>query len=427
MTSAVVVGFRTTMFDGELGEEARRAQLARLDRAVERLSGFVTVSAAMLVESGAPPTTSDRIAGLAPDLMILVPLSAVSPSSAAIVPPGVRSVIWDISPGQPLDIETDQSAAHRDTGPIGALMLASGMPTGTHPVIVSESLETRDLSALAAAVAATVAETGPVRILRLGVPVPGYSSLEVSVEQCGSVGIALQEAPVSRLVASLDASSHDPAGRSENLAQALETLVSECGVDAVALNCHSEDFKDGEVGVVACLAASRHVPVACTGDVPTAWLLAIGTKLTGSALYCEPYTLDAEADAIVLANCGIGSRPLCRDGTWSEVPSQFYPGRLGRGTSVAMAVAPGPATVLTAVPEGPRWTVTCTQGEVLDRRLPRFGGAHAYFRPSGTTSREWLAALGSRRSLHHAVLVGGHRRNELSRMPELRSATVVEP
>jgi L-fucose isomerase-like protein len=162
------------------------------------------------------------------------------------------------------------------------------------------------------------------------------------------------------------------------------------------------------IGVTACLAASGAVPTSCTGDLPTAWLLAELARHGHEALYCEPYTVDDDRGAVFLGNCGIGAAGLARAGSWTTQPSQYYPGRHGRGASVAMAVRPGPATYLAVRPGGGGWRVVAIEGTVLPDMVDGFGGAQAFFRPATHTPRAMVTTLAELGVVHHGALIRGH-------------------
>jgi L-arabinose isomerase len=198
--------------------------------------------------------------------------------------------------------------------------------------------------------------------------------------------------------------------RSHVLARVIDKLATQVQADAIAVNCHGPAFRSNpDVGIVACLAASTGRPMSCTADVPTAWLLAVATRLAGAALYCEPYGLDDARAAVLFGNCGIGNVAMACPGTWRELPSQFYPGCAGCGTSVAMSVRPGAATFVSVVPSRRQWGLCLTEGEILDARLPAFGGAHAYFKPASGSPRTWFTRQAARGSAHHGALMLGHQ------------------
>lgn len=180
------------------------------------------------------------------------------------------------------------------------------------------------------------------------------------------------------------------------------------------LDYYGPMFRENDhVGVIGCMAASQGIPTSCTTDVPTAWALAFVEELPGAALYCEPYTVIDSIESILLANCGISQESMALSGTWKEMPSQFYPGRAGRGISIAMNVMPEPATYVSVRLGDERWDILVVEDQVIDGQLPEFGGAHAYFRPNRITSREMVIDLAFLSSVHHGALGVGHFQAEI--------------
>ena len=125
---------------------------------------------------------------------------------------------------------------------------------------------------------------------------------------------------------------------------------------AATVNCHSEMLRwNPAVGITACLGASlltaNGVPVACTGDLPTALALVFARALSGRALYCEFYTPERETGLMLLAAGGEG------DPAWADTahpvvvePNDHYPGEHGAGTSLSFRLERGPGDCVVAVP-----------------------------------------------------------------------------
>lgn len=414
MVSVAAVGLRTKMFDAELGADAVGAQYRVFARAVARLRDIAEVVAEFCIDDA---NSAAQVAlGLALQdpaaTIVAIMMSAAAPSAAGAIPAGRTIVIWDPSSGQSIATSADQVAAHRETGSIGAVMLGSSL--AVRPRVVSLPVEAVDLGPLASALSQA---RSAIRVARVGAPPAGYSGFGTAEAAALGIGVEVVDIDVDRVAQDLNQvtqATDSESTRSQALARVLAELAEEVQADAVTVNCHGPAFRGNEeIGIVACLAASSGLPTSCTADVPTAWLLAVATRIAGAALYCEPYSVDDPLDAVLFGNCGIGNESMACPGTWRELPSQFYPGCAGAGLSVGMTVRPGAATFVSVATSSRQWALSCTEGEVVDARLPSFGGAHAYFQPASGSPRTWIARQAMRASSHHGALMLGHRVAEL--------------
>jgi L-fucose isomerase-like protein len=438
--SVAVVAFRYDRFDDVLPVEVRAEQLlvgahaaAALAAGVEVVNSF-TVSS---VDEGLQ--TRDAVRTLDPDVVVAVPVTAVPPAwVAASIPEESIIVLWDVGSGDSLPPIADQVRAHRDTASVGAIM-AGGALAATNRRFTTVSAPVRDVLAdevldvvRLAAGANTLAH---LRVMRIGHPIPGYSTIPIDPgsDEYRSIGLEVIDVELERFIERVrelrQGSRDDSATRSRTVRDAVRSLCVEHAPHAIAINCHGALLGSPDVGIVCCAAATEcneaDVPTACTADVPTAYTLFAATTLAGSALYCEPYSVDDAAGAVLLANCGIGHPRMAADGTWRTLPSQQYPGAAGRGESVAMAVRPGPATYHSVRVRAPKWTLVAIEGEVIDKKLSRFGGAHAYFAPTALTARQMIETLADTGVVHHGALGLGHHRDRLEVLGRLASFDVV--
>ena len=145
-------------------------------------------------------------------------------------------------------------------------------------------------------------------------------------------------------------------------------------------------------------------------------MLVLVSELSQFSIYLEPYSVDDELEAVLLANCGIGRKEMARSGSWKELPTQFSPGVNGRGMAISMAVEPGAATYIAVRSSLNKWELLIFEGEVLIDNLPNFGGAHAYFKPSLVTHREMTTQLAMEGVLHHGALGVGHIGNSIQKL-----------
>lgn len=413
-THVAVLAVRTTLFDADMSPTFRDAHERLLNRVVEALGDHVTVVAVEMANSEASALAASLIAHQAgADVILLVPVTAAPPHwASSCVPPGIPVVLWDTSTGRSLPSDANQADAHIDTASIGTIMAGGGLRlAGHHFSVVSATIEEGQASVVCALELAVVGgRLRNLRVLRIGEGLDGYSTLWPNSAAMQVIGLEVVDVGLAELASLID-EQHipgDAASRSLALVSAFQKLMSEHCAAALAVNCHSSVFRGSEeIGVTGCLAASLGGPTACTSDVPTAWALALITELSGDALYCEPYTVDDSIGAVLLGNCGVGRISMARAGTWRELPSQFYPGKAGRGTSVAMAVHPGTATYVAVRPGDDAWDLVVIEGEVTVHVLPEFGGGHAFFQPAGISPRQMVRMLASFGVVHHGALGRG--------------------
>jgi L-arabinose isomerase len=213
------------------------------------------------------------------------------------------------------------------------------------------------------------------------------------------------------------------------LALALDDLARSAGAVAATVNCHSSLLRwNPEIGITACLGASlltgRGVPVACTGDLPTALALVVARALSGRALYCEFYTPERETELMLLAAGGEGD-PDWADPSHPVVvePNDHYPGAHGAGTSLSFRLEPGPATALSLSPAGDTWRLAWATGEIVEARYSSMGGPNGMFRFDSGSSYEAGARWIESGATHHNALARGRLDVEL---PVLARALGIE-
>lgn len=213
--------------------------------------------------------------------------------------------------------------------------------------------------------------------------------------------------------------SVDEMSRSARLSLALDQIVAECGLDGGAFNCHGENcLQNPEIGVTACYAVSRQTsegrPFSCTGDLPTAVALFILKRLTGAAIYGELDFVDTAADVVVIANGGEGDFTTAH-GPAELIGNENFAGLHGRGASVKMHMAPGPATLLSFTPinSTSRYRMVVGSGSLVDLPISGLQVLHQAFRLHGLAADRAFEQWCDAGAAHHLALAPGNHVEEL--------------
>lgn len=385
---------------------------------------------------------ADRWANGAIDGLVLFPEVASPPSIGWTVaaPATVPLLVWNVLPLESIPASLTYAGVVRNSATVGAAMLTNVLRReGRAFHHVSGPIRDPDLLARVTGwlAAFTPAERlRSCRLGRLGHEIPGYLDVTLDAAEvrtrlglevvdlsraeladaCRSVDAARIEAELASLVArcSLDIRNGATA-QSIAVALGLEDLVRARRIDAVALNCHSDFFRDNpEVGVVACYGAARltgmGIPVACTGDLTAAVAMLALEMLELPAHYCEGVALDLSRDHLLLTNTGEGDPRLARSGPPCLDANIRFPGVRGAGTKVRFECREGPATLLAFTPHpgspGGHLFVTAA-GCVLPDSYPGTGVASAAFRFRGVGCREGFERWCLAGAPHHAALTSG--------------------
>ena len=363
---------------------------------------------------------------------------AAPPSYAhtALARPDAPLVIWN-APAilrLPADYHQDEATVHSTT--VGALMFgnvlvregrAAAVVTAGHDDDAAVETLLRTVRAVAAAGAMRGAT-----FLRLGEPIPGYLDVLASEADLALLGIreeaveagawetavgAVSESDAAALLDDVRSRwSGDPGPEalwSARVALALERQLDQAGAVGGTVNCHGPWFRTSRrVGLTACLGVAcsteRGRPIACTGDQPTAVVLALGRRMAGAALYCEAYVPEVETGLVLLA---AGGRAIP---AWAEPAgavrleaNDHYPGTRGEATSVSFALRRGPATLLSLSPTNAGWVLAWAPGEIVETRFRDMRGPNAMFRfdfgPGPEAISRWIMSGAT----HHNALVPG--------------------
>ena len=285
-----------------------------------------------------------------------------------------------------------------------------------------------------------IAAAGSIRggtFIRVGDPIPGYIDVEVSAEELAQLGLrehalgrdewesavrsVSDEEAAALLEGVMGRWSGDPgpqAVHSARIAVALGRSMDAAGAIAGTVNCHGPWFRDNDVvGLPACLGVACSTeagrPISCTGDQPAAIALALARRLTGAALYCETYAPEVSTGLVLVAAGGEGDPVWAGGGGVKLEANDHYPGNRGQGTSVAFALEPGPASLLSMSPTSDGWVLAWGPGEIVESRYTDMRGPNAMFRfdsgPSGEAISRWIGSGAT----HHNALAPGRLEVEI--------------
>jgi L-arabinose isomerase len=141
--------------------------------------------------------------------------------------------------------------------------------------------------------------------------------------------------------------------------------------------------------------------------------------MAGAALYCETYTVELTSGLILVAAGGEG------DPAWAHPPgdvrleaNDHYPGVRGEATSVAFALRPGPATLLSLSPDPGGWVLAWAPGEVVETRYANMRGPNGMFRFDSGPGHEAITRWISSGATHHSALAPGRLDVEIPALVE---------
>lgn len=407
-----------------------REQLLGRVRAV--LEVDFTVVASMVIGS---PEEAERVAGRCAgvDAVVMVSTMAAPPTTAMALLdllPNKPVVIWALHEDRALPADFSHSDITTRGATVGAPMIVSALARLDRRCDVVMT----DLDHPGAALAAIryAAAAGAVRgatILRIGPPMPGYTSVVATDDELGGLGMTSVVVDPAELASrsrkidgdvvedlrrqvgaefEIDVRVADLAlDRALRIEAALTTLVRETGASAGALNCHVPDLRFGaDVSVAPCLALGRlttqGIPWTCSGDVVTAVAMLTVQSLGLPTLYHEIEAVDYETDEVVLANTGEHDLRLCGGARPQLAPDAWYTDDPLPSACAQFSIPPSEASLVGFAPlEGLRWIVA--EGEFTGSSYPHTGTPNAGFRfASGHVSKAWPRWLESG-VVHHSA------------------------
>lgn len=440
-----LVTVRFTFFDAQMGPHFPARMRAHAARSAEVIGRFADVVAAPLIESEADADAARRLLAAEPlDAVVFAPAMAAPPSFAERALAGIEAplVIWNAPSIDrlPADLHQDEATVHSTS--VGSVMYGNVLVRRgrSFQVVTAGHDDVTGISRLERIIRA-VAVAGSLRgatFLRVGDPIPGYLDVEADASALESLGV--REAPLSvpdwesRVVAVGAAQAEglvdevrarwagdpgDAALGSAAIALALRDALDEHGAVGGTVNCHGPWFRrSSKVGLTACLAVAteteRGRPLSCTGDLPTAIALVLARRLAGAALYCECYAPERSTGLVLVAAGGEG------DPAWAAPPdavvleaNDHYPGERGEATSVAFALRPGPATLLSMSPTDGGWLLAWAPGEIVETRYARMRGPNGMFRFDSEPAEDALSRWIGSGATHHNALAPGRLDLEL--------------
>ena len=445
-----------TLFDDQMPDGFRQDREAVVRRYAELLGrDFEVVEAGMLTSDAEGDRANELLLGRRLDAVVFAPSMAAPPSYAARALAGIDAplVVWNGPSIERLPDGLTQAQATVNSSQVAAVMLANTFIREGRPFAsITASPESNEdvqrvVRTVRAAAAASRLRGGTV--LRVGKPIPGYLDVESTAAELARLGLMEHsveadelnetfasveeeraEASLRELAARSWTRHEGPADRrSMRLALALDQLARDADAIAVTVNCHSDLLRwNPQIGITACLGASlltaQDVPVACTGDLPTALALVLARSVSGRALYCEFYTPERDTELMFLAAGGEGD-PAWADPSQPVVvePNHHYPGEHGDGASLSFKLEPGPATVLSLSPVRDTWRLAWATGEIVESRYDTVGGPNGMFRFDSGSSYEAGARWIASGATHHNALARGRLDLEV---PVLTTALGIE-
>jgi L-arabinose isomerase len=451
-TGPVRVGLLTpyfSFFDQRFPPDYRPSQEAYTRRLAEGLRGAgLTVTESGLVD-GPESAAAARKAFVAADVQVAVAAAtmAAPPTYGSQALEGFDGpiIVWDDRRADRFAPDVDEVEATRASSILGSIMLANvlGREGRRYLTVSGVDGEVADIARAATGAAAAQALRGA-RVGLLGGIIPGYGDVVLDEATAAALGVELlpvSQAAVARARAGIgpdvEMGPHGVAGlppeltvteevrpllaRSLRAHRFLSAIAADEGLDALALNCHSDVLRfSDDPGVVSCLASTllwaSGLPVACTGDAATLVALMLAARVAGSAQYCEGYAVEAATGELVVSSCGMADLRLRPAGEAARLcANELYPGQQGLGIATRFTFEAGPATI---VGFGPATKAQPARLVVSVGQLTGRGFAHLNG-PSGTitfdgpgagrASRAWIDAGPA----HHLALVRGDRLAEL--------------
>ena len=385
------------------------------------------------------------------DVIIFAPSMAAPPSYGWIALKDIPEVFIVALGAQeystvPDDYDTEQ--ATKRSLPGGLVMFTNVLARNNRNFIsILDTLDSKDLLDNLVPVfkgvsaAKTVTENN---FLIIGKPIKGYIDVEASQSELERINVTTVEISKNSLNRKFKKISKEAIEskiekirsdfftekldiqtleRSTRLALAIEEICTQNQIKGGAFNCHGDVFRfNSEIGVTACLAvtelAKNNISFACTGDLPAGIALTIGKEIAGSSLYCELYQLDIEENWLLVANGGEGDTSI--HGGKEDItllPEDHYMGENGPGVAVAFDIKKGPSTLLSLTPiSKPQesWRLIVAEGEIIDSHHTGMEGPNGMFRFDSGEVRSCYAKWCDMGATHHAALIPGHGKKELT-------------
>ncbi|MGQ9615927.1 MAG: hypothetical protein ACUVWJ_05935 [Spirochaetota bacterium] len=201
-------------------------------------------------------------------------------------------------------------------------------------------------------------------------------------------------------------------GRAARLALALEKVVREKNLDAVA-EFDQVWLSDQKVGIIpffgTSLMVENHVPFTCEADVLRAISMLVLEEVAGHSTFLEHYVLDYKRELIFNSHDGHGNPALAdeRYGV-SIVPTIYYKGVNGFGASFNYSYRPGEVTLFSIGSTGKgRFRFISSEGQFIEMKPRVISAPQTFFRWDGGSIKEFSERwLYSAPSHHHTAAYG---------------------
>ena len=153
---------------------------------------------------------------------------------------------------------------------------------------------------------------------------------------------------------------------------ALKRLIVKFNFDAIQVKCHPDLSQI--YGACGCLAVSslidERIPVACEGNLNTAFTMYILHELTGNPPWAhEVPAVDRKQNTLMLWHCGAGALALAKDPSEITVHQQYAgaveKGGVMGGVTMDFWVKPGKATMAALAGMGNNLRMQFSEGEIL--------------------------------------------------------------
>ncbi len=281
-------------------------------------------------------------------------------------------------------------------------------------------------------------------LITLGEPISGYLDVEMTEKDADLIGVNIKKISKKELnnsfknINDIEVENNikeisdkfkegrkikkETLERSCRLNLALNDIAEKNKAIGGTVNCHGDFFRwNPDIGITGCLGVSclaeKDTLFSCTGDVPTSIALVAAKIISGSALYCECYTIDFKNDTILIANGGEGDFTINSESPNLRIlPEDHYMGEFGPGVAVQFDIEEMEATLISISPtlinKKNEWRIILAEGTTSKSAHQHMEGPNTMFKFKTKSAKkgfeEW-ALLGA---THHAVLMPGYHKKE---------------
>jgi L-arabinose isomerase len=252
-----------------------------------------------------------------------------------------------------------------------------------------------------------------------------FAALETARASVTAAGIAAMRQRFANAFAIDPACSEAELDRAAATAAALDRLVADEGLSALAYyyegrpGAGDRDLATSLIPGLTLLTGSG-VPCAGEYEVKNALAMLIMQVIARGGSFSEFYAADFAADQVLLGHDGPGHPVLAADGV-RLVPLPVYHGKPGVGLSIGMTVRPGPVTLLSVVQRAGRTVLLTAEGEAVAGPVLAIGNTNSRYRfmmPARSFIERWSSAGPA----HHCVISPGHHADVLARLADLCAA-----